>query len=171
MKIFKIGCGYFTSSSNKYKPELSLLIKKSSMTDKLRYINIFFFALLLLASRSLNVHAEQGKRLIAKIDNDGIQQVEILAGSYFFNPNYIVIKVNVPVEVKIKRESGITPHNIVINAPEAGIEINESISTDPKILRFTPTKTGKQTFFCDKKLLFFKSHREKGMEGIIEVVP
>jgi plastocyanin len=47
--------------------------------------------------------------------------------------------------------------------------IDEQISTEPKIIKFTPTKTGKFPFYCDKKLLFFKSHRERGMEGIIEV--
>ena len=36
-------------------------------------------------------------------------------------------------------------------------------------VRFTPVRPGRLTFFCDKKLLFFKSHREKGMTGTIEV--
>lgn len=35
---------------------------------------------------------------------------------------------------------------------------------------FTTTKPGKYPFYCDKKLLFMDSHREKGMEGILEVV-
>jgi hypothetical protein len=29
---------------------------------------------------------------------------------------------------------------------------------------------GEYPFYCSKKLLFFKSHREKGMEGMLEVV-
>jgi plastocyanin len=36
-------------------------------------------------------------------------------------------------------------------------------------VRFTPTHPGTFVFYCDKKLLFFKSHREKGMEGRLEV--
>jgi plastocyanin len=105
------------------------------------------------------------------IGDDGAQRVDLLAGKYFFNPDYIVVKVNVPVEIKMRKEPGIVPHNLAINEPEADIEVKESIGTEPKIIRFTPTKTGKYPFFCNKKLLFFKSHREKGMEGIIEVVP
>jgi hypothetical protein len=38
-----------------------------------------------------------------------------------------------------------------------------------EIIRFTPTQRGLFTFYCDKKLLFFKSHRDKGMEGLLDV--
>jgi len=118
------------------------------------------------------INAAQGQRHILKaiIDNDGIQKVKILADSYFFNPDYIIVKVNMPVELTISKESGITPHGFVIKEPEAGIDIDVSLSTDPQIIRFTPNKVGKYQFYCPKKLLFFKSHREQGMEGIIEVV-
>jgi plastocyanin len=75
----------------------------------------------------------------------------------------------VPVEISVKKEGGLVPHNITLNAPEAGIDFSESLSTEPVTIKFTPTKAGKFTFFCDKKMPFSKSHREKGMEGIIEV--
>ncbi len=112
----------------------------------------------------------QKNTLKATIDNDGIQKVKILADSYFFNPDYIIVKVNIPVELTISKKSGITPHAFVIKEPEAGIDIDVSLSTDPQIIKFTPNKVGKYQFYCPKKLLFFKSHREQGMEGIIEVV-
>ena len=57
----------------------------------------------------------------------------------------------------------------MIKEPEAGIDINETLSTEPKTIKFVPKKNGKYPFYCDKKLLFFKSHRERGMEGVIEV--
>lgn len=105
----------------------------------------------------------------ATIAEDGVQRVEILGGSYFFKPRHIVVKVNVPVELIVKKESGITPHNIALRAPDAGIDFEESLGKEPKVIRFTPTKTGKYPFYCGKKLLFFESHREKGMEGMLEV--
>ncbi len=74
------------------------------------------------------------------------------------------------MELKIRKEPGITPHNIVIKEPDAGIDIRESLDSEPKIIRFTPKKIGKYPFYCDKRLLFFKSHRERGMEGTLEVV-
>ena len=106
----------------------------------------------------------------ATIDKDSIQRVTILAGSYFFNPDYIIVKVNIPVELTISKESGITPHDFVIKETEAGIAIEESLRTETKTIKFTPNKVGKYHFYCSKKLLFFKSHKEHGMEGIIEVV-
>jgi len=48
--------------------------------------------------------------------------------------------------------------------------INEDIGAGDTVkVRFTPTKAGVFAFYCDKKLLFFKSHREKGMEGVLKV--
>jgi len=116
-----------------------------------------------------NLYAEQNI-FRATIDKDGVQRVEVLGGDYFFKPDHIIVKVNVPVEMKVSKEGVIIPHNILIRAPEAGIDIKESLGKEPKVIKFTPTKTGKYTFYCDKRLLFFKSHKDKGMEGVLEVV-
>ena len=101
---------------------------------------------------------------------DGVQRVDVVGGSYFFKPNHIIVKVNIPVEMKVSKESGFTPHNIVMDSPDAGITFEESLSTTPKAITFTPTKTGKYPFYCTKHFLFFGSHRAKGMEGVLEVV-
>lgn len=109
--------------------------------------------------------------VIAVVAADGVQHVRIAGGGYFFKPNHVTVKVNVPVELTVSVESGITPHSFVIQAPEAGIQLKESLSSDPKTLRFTPTATGQFPFYCDKGLPFMKSHRQRGMEGVLEVVP
>jgi len=109
-------------------------------------------------------------RVVATLDADGVQRVEVLGGEYYFDPNYIVVKVNKPVELKVKKTGGYTPHNIVVKAPEAGINFSESLAKEPKVIKFTPTAIGKYPMYCDKKLLFFKSHKDRGMEGMIEVV-
>lgn len=110
------------------------------------------------------------KRYVATVAADGIQRAEMVGGEYFYDPNYIVVKVNKPVELKVKKAAGYIPHNLVAKAPEAGIEFNIDLKGDPQTVRFTPKKTGKYPIYCDKSLLFFKTHREKGMEGMIEVV-
>ncbi|MES1982965.1 MAG: quinol oxidase [Pseudomonadota bacterium] len=107
----------------------------------------------------------------ATIGADGKQHVNILGGSYFFKPNHIIVKVNVPVELSVRLEPGMVPHTLVIQAPEAGMVIDSKLSSDTTVLTFTPTATGKYTFLCKNKLLFFKSHQDKGMHGILEVVP
>ena len=108
---------------------------------------------------------------VAKADSDGVQRVRLEAGGYFFKPNHIVVKVNVPVELSASREAGIVPHNLVIKAPEAGIAVEEDLATEPKKIAFTATAVGKYPFYCSNKLLFFTSHRERGVEGVLEVVP
>jgi plastocyanin len=82
-----------------------------------------------------------------------------------------VIKVNVPLELLASREAGVVPHNLVIKAPQAGISVDEDLATDIKKIAFTATAVGKYPFYCGKKLLFFASHRERGMHGVLEVVP
>lgn len=113
----------------------------------------------------------QKETYVAKVDPDGVQRVRILADSYFFKPNHIVVKVNVPVELVVTKEAGITPHNIVIKAPGAGIAVEEDLDTEPKKITFTARAVGKFPFYCSNQLLFFASHRERGMEGVLEVVP
>lgn len=105
----------------------------------------------------------------ATVADDGIQRVEIIAGSYFFKPNRIVVKVNVPVELKVRKEKGMAPHNIVVRAPEASVAFSVDLSTEAKTIAFTPSKVGVYPITCDKRFLFFASHREKGMEGILDV--
>src|SRR5664279_5259133 len=107
-----------------------------------RFICLVLPALLLIAV-VIGAVAEDEKPVVVKIASDGVQRVEMLGGDYFFKPNHIIVKINVPVEIIIKKESGMVPHNIVLDAPEAGIKISESLNTDPKTIRFTPTKTGK----------------------------
>jgi len=106
----------------------------------------------------------------AAVGTDGVQQVNILAGDYFFRPSHIIVKVNMPVRFVVRVERGIVPHGLVLKAPEANISIDEDLSWEPQTFTFTPSAPGRYAFYCPKKLLFFKSHREHGMEGILEVV-
>lgn len=110
-------------------------------------------------------------RVDAVMGPDGIQRVEITGGSYFFKPNHIALKINVPTELKITKEPGMAPHNVSMNSPEAGMTFTEELGAAPSIIRFTPTKEGNYPFFCTKKIPLLASHRDKGMEGVIEVVP
>jgi plastocyanin domain-containing protein len=114
---------------------------------------------------------EQKERHLAKLDADGVQRVRIVGGSYFFKPSYIVVKVNVPVELSVSRESGIAPHNLILRASEAGLAVEEDLGTDVKKIVLKATAVGKYPFYCSKKLPFVAGHRERGMEGILEVIP
>ena len=120
---------------------------------------------------AIGAQAAEEKRLVAAIDADGVQRVSITAGSYFYDPNHIIVKANTKVELSVTKEGGFTPHDIEMTSPEAGMEFSEGLGTTPKKISFTPTQPGTYPFFCGKKAPFGKSHRERGMEGVIEVVP
>lgn len=128
---------------------------------------IVFTLLLLLPGAAFT--EDESKAYTATTAADGKEHITITGGSYFFRPNKIVVKVNVPVELTVVAEPSIIPHAFVLKAPSAGIDISTSISTVPKVFEFTPTGTGEYKFYCDKRFLFFKSHRERGMEGTLGV--
>lgn len=113
---------------------------------------------------------DAGEKYVAKIDDDGVQRVGMVGGSYFYKPDHVVVKKGIPVEIKIVKDSLIVPHNIIIEKMDGGEDIKETIARDEKAIRFTPSDTGTYNFYCDKKLLFFKSHKDKGMKGVIEVI-
>lgn len=124
----------------------------------------------LLILPALSFSDNTGKAYTATVAADGKEHIRITGGSYFFRPDKIVVKVNVPVELTIVAEPSFISHNFVLKDTLAGIDISTSISTVPKILEFTPTRAGEYKFYCDKRFLFFKSHREHGMEGTLKVV-
>jgi len=130
---------------------------------------VLLFALLLLLPAAA-FSGDESKAYTATVAADGKEHITITGGSYFFRPDKIVVKVNVPVELTVVAEPSIIPHDFVLKDAAASIDISTHISTVPKTFEFTPTKAGEYKFYCDKKFLFFKSHREHGMEGTLKVV-
>jgi plastocyanin len=115
--------------------------------------------------------AAEEERTVATAGADGVQRATILAGSYFFKPARIVVKVGAPVELTINKQPSFTPHNFTLQAAEAGIDVSEDLGASPTIVRFTPTKPGSYEFSCNKKPPIFKSHRSQGMVGTLDVEP
>lgn len=125
---------------------------------------------LAVAASAATFAQDQKETYVAKVDPDGVQRVRVLGGSYFFRPNRIIVKANVPVELSVSIEQGIVPHTFVLDAPAAGIAVDEELSTEAKKIAFTAAAAGKYAYYCKNKLLFFKSHRENGQAGVLEVV-
>jgi hypothetical protein len=104
---------------------------------------LFWFEVVASAIYPVETFAADERVYKSSIAADGIQHVRLSGGSYFFRPNHVIVRANVPVELAVSVESGVIPHSFVIHAPEAGIVVDESLSTDPKTIRFTPTAVGK----------------------------
>jgi len=100
---------------------------------------------------------------------DGVQRGTILLDD-LYTPSHIVVQAGKPVELVLTSQTSITPHNFIVDDPAAGFKVKEEVGAGKTVtVRFTPPKPGTFPFYCDKRLLFFKSHREKGMEGRLEV--
>ena len=92
-----------------------------------------------------------------------------MAGSDYFNPDHILVKIGSPVEISLVKEAGFVPHNIVVSDPDNNVIFEQEVTEEKTIVIFTPKKIGDYKMYCDNQLLFFKSHREKGMKGVIQV--
>ncbi len=136
----------------------------------MRTIMQVLIAVLCMAAAADAGEEAERKRFVATVGEDGYQHLEMLAGEYYYDPAVVVVKVNIPVELTIRREPGITPHDLVIKAPEAELDLSIELSKEPKKVSFMATKTGSYRFECSKRFLFFKSHRDRGMHGVLEVV-
>jgi len=101
-----------------------------------------------------------------------VQKFTIHLSDYRFHPDAIEVVAGKPVELTLVNDDRITPHNFTLTAPDAGLDLNANISAGKTAtLRFTPRTAGSYVFYCNKKLLFMKSHRERGMEGKLTVKP
>ena len=101
---------------------------------------------------------------------DGVQRVVVEADSYDFAPRHLVVRTGKPVELTFKSLTWLVPHNVIIDDPRSGLAIHEGIPAGESVtVKFTPMVPGTFAIYCDKKLPFFKSHRDKGMEGVLEV--
>ena len=101
----------------------------------------------------------------APVDADGVQRVEIHLHSFYFEPSRVVVRAGKPVELVLHNHSLLIPHNLTIG--------HESIAVSKGVgrkrthrLRFTPSTPGEYPFHCD-----VGSHSDKGMTGVLVVVP
>lgn len=96
--------------------------------------------------------------------------IEVSLDSYRFKPDKITAKVGESILLKVKNEATFIPHNLVIKAPQAGIDIKINVGAGKTgEARFTPTQAGSYEFACDKEPPIGKSHKEKGMHGTLIV--
>jgi uncharacterized cupredoxin-like copper-binding protein len=89
------------------------------------------------------------------------QVINVTLDSYKIRPKEITVKVGQPVTFKIKNDAWFITHDLVIKAPDAGIDIKVNLhGGESGEATFTPTKAGTYKMYCDHD-----SHDEKGMHG------
>lgn len=105
---------------------------------------------------------------VTAVSAGSVQRVTIVAHTYWFDPNRVVLKAGEPVELTAKNGTLLTPHNLTCFDKDAGIEVSANLRFfyGRKTVRFTPVKPGEYEFFCH-----VGSHAKHGMKGTFVVVP
>jgi len=103
---------------------------------------------------------------------DAVRVIAIEMGDYRFQPDTIEVRAGEPVRLELTDTDGLTPHNFTLKdaAGELDIDIDVAAGTTQTV-EFTAPVAGSYKFFCNKKLPFMKSHRDRGMEGALVVTP
>ena len=114
--------------------------------------------------------APMGPPFTVPLDADGIQRTTVTLDSYSYTPGHLVVEKGKPVELTLKSVTTFTPHNFIIKDPAGTLSVEQDVSAGKTtVLRFTPTQSGTFPIYCDKRLWPLPSHRDKGMEGKLEV--
>lgn len=94
------------------------------------------------------------------------QKVIMSMESYAYTPSEVVVEAGTPITLTLSNESFLVPHNFLLDDPGGIRLVDTDISSgDTKVVTLTLMEPGIYPFYCDKKLLFFPSHRKQGMEG------
>lgn len=115
---------------------------------------------------SYGIYAQQADSSLPHTEAPFGQEVTITMESYSFTPSEVVVEAGKPVTLTLSNESFLVPHNFLLDDPSGIRLVDADISSgDTRVVTLTLTEPGIYPFYCDKKLLFFPSHREQGMEG------
>ena len=99
-----------------------------------------------------------------------VQRIKIVMDSYFYSPSEIIIQANKLVSIELENQSFLIPHNFVLDNYEMGFHREVNVSAGDTVnLQLLLDSPGRYIFYCNKQFLFFPSHAEEGMEGVLEV--
>jgi heme/copper-type cytochrome/quinol oxidase subunit 2 len=108
--------------------------------------------------------------VIIPVAEDGVQRATVTLDSYSYTPKHLIVEAGKPVELTLTSVTTIVPHNFIIKSPTGSLSVEQDVSAGKTVtIKFTPTQPGTFPIYCDKRLWPLPSHRDKGMEGMLEV--
>ena len=114
--------------------------------------------------------SQSGPTVVIPIAADGVQRATVTLDSYSYSPNHLIVEAGKPVELTLTSVTTIIPHNFIIKDPAGRLSVEQDVSAGKTVtITFTPTQPGTFPIYCDKRLWPLPSHRDKGMEGTLEV--
>jgi plastocyanin len=126
----------------------------------------FLFVLTVLVSGCASGIGRSVHEMTARVEPDSVQRVRVVAHTDWFEPNRIVVRAHVPVELTVHDTSWFVPHSFVCVAPEGGLDVNARLGMihRTKKVRFVPAIPGEYPFFCGAD-----RHANHGMKGTLVV--
>jgi heme/copper-type cytochrome/quinol oxidase subunit 2 len=120
------------------------------------------------------VHAaeppQSGPPVVIPVAADGVQRATVMLDSYSYSPNHLIVEAGKPVELTLTSVTTFTPHNFIIKDSAGSLSVEQDVSAGKTVtITFTPPQPGLFPIYCDKRLWPLPSHRDKGMEGKLEV--
>lgn len=101
-----------------------------------------------------------------------VRSIPMQLGDYHFMPDTLTVPSGETVRLELTNTDKVTPHNFTLKAETAGLNVDVDVSAGKtEVVDITPLAPGTYKFYCNKKLLFMKSHRDRGMEGTMIVAP
>jgi heme/copper-type cytochrome/quinol oxidase subunit 2 len=108
--------------------------------------------------------------VVIPVAADGVQRATVTLDSYSYSPNHLIVEAGRPVELTLTSVTTIVPHNFIIKDPAGSLSVEQDVSAGKTVtITFTPPQPGIFPIYCDKRLWPLPSHRDKGMEGTLEV--
>ncbi len=102
---------------------------------------------------------------VAELTGD-VQVARVRLESYYFEPNRLMVQVDVPVRLILDNATLLTGHDFSIFAPDSALELDAYVPARQQVtIQFVPTKVGEYRFYCN-----IDDHAEKGMMGTLVVV-
>ena len=114
--------------------------------------------------------SQSGPPVVISVAADGVQRATVTLDSYSYSPNHLIVEAGKPVELTLTSVTTMIPHNFIIKDPAGRLSVEQDVSAGKTVtITFTPTQPGTFPIYCDKRLWPLPSHRDKGMEGTLEV--
>ena len=88
------------------------------------WVVVFLCCVVLGFSSGVALGEGNEEALVLEPDAEGIQRAFIVLDSYAYAPSHISVQAGVPVEFQLENQSFLTPHNFIIDYPDAGLQHN-----------------------------------------------
>jgi heme/copper-type cytochrome/quinol oxidase subunit 2 len=114
--------------------------------------------------------SQSGPPLLVPVSADGAQRATVTLDSNSYSPNHLIVEAGKPVVLTLTSVTTIIPHNFIIKDPAGNLSVEQDVRAGKTvIITFTPAQPGTFPIYCDKRLWPLPSHRDKGMDGKLEV--